>query len=88
MQPPVPIHRLRIGVGIAIQTAVAACIIGPDIHTLHTSTLRPLIPVLGNIQPAPQQLFNQHTVDARAMPDAHRLQIYPLRAALDPDAIA
>lgn len=49
MQHPVPMHRLHIGVGIAIQTAVAACIIGSDIHTLHTSTLRPLVPVLGDI---------------------------------------
>ena len=88
MQHPVPIHRLHIGVGIAIQTAVAACIISPDINTLHTSTLRPLVPVLGDLQPAPQQLFNQHTVDASAMADAHRLQVYPFRAALNPDAIA
>lgn len=36
----------------------------------------------------PLQLFNQHTVDAPAMPDAHRLQVYPFRAALNPDAIA
>ena len=85
MQHPVPIHRLRIGVGIAIQTAVAACIISPDIHTLHTSTLRPLVPVLGDLQPAPQQLFNQHTVDAPAMADAHRLQVYPFCTSLNPD---
>lgn len=88
MQHPVPTHRLRIGVGIAIQTAVAACIISPDIHTLHTSTLRPLVPVPGDIQPAPQQLFNQHAVDASAMPDAHRLQVYPFRATLNSDTIA
>lgn len=88
MQRTVPTHRLRIGVGIAIQTAMAACIIGPDIHTLHTSTLRPLVPVPGDIQPAPQQLFNQHAVDASSMPDAHWLQVYPLRAALNPDTIA
>ena len=60
---------------------MAAGIVLPYIHALHTAALLTLIGILANIYPAPQNLFQPSLVNALTMPDTAIRQIYFFRAA-------
>ena len=70
------LHHFGIKIRIAIRTQMAAGIVLPYIHALHTAALLTLIGILANIYPAPQNLFQPSLVNALTMPDTAIRQIY------------
>ncbi len=63
------LHHFGIEIRIAIRTQMAAGIVLPYIHALHTAALLALVGILANVYPDAQDFFQPPFIYALPMPD-------------------